>query len=180
MKWLPIAGLTVLLALTAGCGGGEQSGSDSSGGAGSSSSSSAASTDTSAPTKVEEASFKTTPSGLKYAVIKEGSGAAAKDGDGVQVHYTGWLKDGGKKFDSSVDSGKPFEFPLGAGQVIPGWDEGVKGMKVGEKRQLVIPAKLGYGDAGAGADIPGGATLVFDVELLGVGGGGESHEGHNH
>jgi FKBP-type peptidyl-prolyl cis-trans isomerase len=174
MRWLPIVGLTVLLAMTAGCGGGEQS---SSGGT---SNSSASSTDTSAPTKVDEAAFKTTPSGLKYAVIKEGTGAEAKQGDGVKVHYTGWLKDGGKKFDSSVDKGEPFGFSVGVGQVIPGWDEGVKGMKVGEKRQLVIPAKLGYGDVGAGPDIPGGATLVFDVELLGVGGGGESHEGHNH
>lgn len=177
MKWLPIVGLIVLLALTAGCGGGEQS---SSGGSGAAGSSSASGTDTSAPTKVDEATLKSTPSGLKYAIIKEGTGAEAKDGSPVKVHYTGWLKDGGKKFDSSVDKGEPFEFPLGAGQVIPGWDEGVKGMKVGEKRQLVIPAKLGYGDAGAGPDIPGGATLVFDVELLETGGGGESHEGHNH
>jgi FKBP-type peptidyl-prolyl cis-trans isomerase len=150
MKWLPFVVLTLLLAITAGCG--------SSG------------TDTSAPTKVEESSYKTSATGLKYAVIKEGSGAVAKDGDHVKVGYTGWLKDGGKKFDSSVDRGQPFDFSLGHGEVIPGWDEGVKGMKVGEKRQLVIPAKLGYGDAGAGADIPPGATLVFDVELLGTGG----------
>jgi len=182
MKWLPIVALTALLAMTAGCGGGEQSGSGGatgSGTSGSESSSSSSSTDTSAPTKVEDASYKTTPTGLKYAVIKEGTGEAAKDGDHVKVHYTGWLKDGGKKFDSSVDRGEPFDFSLGQGQVIPGWDEGVKGMKVGEKRQLVIPAKLGYGESGAGADIPPGATLVFDVEYLGVAAAG-GHEGHNH
>lgn len=177
MKWLAIVGLTAVMAMTAGCGGSESSGGTSAPGA--SSTGAASSTDTSVPTKVEESSFKTTPSGLKYAVLKEGTGAEAKEGDVVKVHYTGWLKDGGKKFDSSVDRNEPFEFPLGAGQVIPGWDEGVKGMKVGEKRQLVIPAKLGYGDAGAGQDIPGGATLVFDVELLGIG-GGDDHAGHNH
>lgn len=167
----------MLLAITAGCGGGEQSSTDGAGtSSGSStgsasSSSSASSTDTSAPTKVEDSALKSMPSGLKYAVIKEGTGAEAKDGDRVKVHYTGWLKDGGKKFDSSVDRGEPFEFTLGASEVIRGWDEGVKGMKVGEKRQLVIPAKLGYGDQGAGADIPPGATLVFDVEYLGLAGG---------
>ena len=109
----------------------------------------------------------TTKSGLQYQVFKKGTGAVAKSGQMVSVHYTGWLKDG-TKFDSSVDRGQPFEFGLGQGQVIAGWDEGVAGMKVGEKRKLTIPAKLGYGDTGAGGVIPPGATLVFDVELLGV------------
>jgi len=118
------------------------------------------------PTKVDAKKFKTNPSGLKYAIITEGKGAAAKKGQTVSVHYTGWLEKDGKKFDSSVDRGEPFEFPLGGGQVIKGWDEGVEGMKIGEKRQLVIPSKLGYGDRGAGGVIPPGATLVFDVELL--------------
>lgn len=118
------------------------------------------------PTKVESSKFKLKPSGLKYAIITEGKGASAKKGQTVSVHYTGWLEKDGKKFDSSVDRNEPFEFPLGGGQVIKGWDEGVEGMKIGEKRQLVIPAKLGYGDRGAGGVIPPGATLVFDVELL--------------
>jgi len=118
------------------------------------------------PTKVDAKKFKTNPSGLKYAVIKEGKGDVAKNGQQVSVHYTGWLEKDGSKFDSSVDRGDPFQFELGAGRVIKGWDEGVKGMKIGEKRQLVIPAKLGYGDRGAGGVIPPGATLVFDVELL--------------
>lgn len=120
------------------------------------------------PTKVDQKDVKTTPSGLKYAILKAGDGAEAKKGQKVRVHYTGWLEDGGKKFDSSVDRDEPFEFTLGVGQVIKGWDEGVAGMKTGEKRQLVIPAKLGYGDRGAGGVIPPGATLIFDVELLGV------------
>jgi FKBP-type peptidyl-prolyl cis-trans isomerase len=109
----------------------------------------------------------TTASGLKYVDLVVGKGPAAKAGDSVSVHYTGWLTNG-KKFDSSKDRGQPFEFGLGGGQVIKGWDEGVVGMKVGGKRKLTIPAKLGYGDRGAGADIPPGATLIFDVELLGI------------
>jgi FKBP-type peptidyl-prolyl cis-trans isomerase len=109
----------------------------------------------------------TTKSGLKYWELKKGTGAVAKSGDNVKVHYTGWLTDG-KKFDSSLDRGTPFEFKLGAGMVIKGWDEGVAGMKVGGKRQLRIPAELGYGDKGAGGAIPPNAELVFDVELLGV------------
>ncbi len=109
----------------------------------------------------------TTPSGLKYIDLVVGEGAEATPGRSVKVHYTGWLKDG-KKFDSSVDRGQPFEFPLGAGRVIKGWDEGVAGMKVGGKRKLIIPAQLGYGSRGAGGVIPPNAELTFDVELLGV------------
>ena len=97
--------------------------------------------------------------------IKVGEGVEAKAGDTVSVHYTGWLTDG-TKFDSSVDRGEPFEFNLGAGEVIKGWDQGVAGMKVGGKRKLTIPPDLGYGDRGAGGLIPPGATLVFEVELL--------------
>ena len=108
-----------------------------------------------------------TASGLQYQELTVGDGATAQAGDSVSVHYTGWLKDG-TKFDSSVDRGEPFVFHLGAGQVIQGWDEGVAGMRVGGKRKLVIPPELGYGDRGAGSVIPGGATLVFDVELLEV------------
>jgi FKBP-type peptidyl-prolyl cis-trans isomerase len=106
-----------------------------------------------------------TKSGLKYTDEKEGTGDRAQAGDTVEVHYTGWLKDG-KKFDSSVDRGKPFSFKLGAGMVIKGWDEGVAGMRVGGKRKLIIPPDLGYGKRGAGNVIPPDAELTFDVELL--------------
>jgi peptidylprolyl isomerase len=109
----------------------------------------------------------TTPSGLKYVDLVEGSGAEPKLGQSVSVHYTGWLIDG-KKFDSSRDHGSSFEFKLGVGQVIKGWDEGVATMKVGGKRKLTIPPELGYGARGAGGVIPPNATLVFEVELLGV------------
>ncbi len=107
----------------------------------------------------------TTPSGLKYTVLKAGKGATPKPGQTVVVHYTGTLTNG-KKFDSSRDKGQPFSFIVGQGQVIPGWDEALSTMKVGERRKLTIPPKLGYGAAGAGGVIPPNATLVFDVELL--------------
>lgn len=110
-------------------------------------------------------SEKMTDSGLKYEDLVEGEGEVAVSGQKVVVHYTGWLTDG-TKFDSSVDRSNPFSFPLGAGRVIRGWDEGVQGMKVGGKRKLTIPPQLGYGAAGAGGVIPPNATLVFDVELL--------------
>jgi FKBP-type peptidyl-prolyl cis-trans isomerase len=110
----------------------------------------------------------TTSSGLTYQDVVEGTGAEAIKGQQVSVHYTGWLMDG-TKFDSSKDRNDPFEFHLGGGQVIKGWDEGVAGMKVGGTRKLTIPPSLGYGARGAGGVIPGNATLVFEVELLGVG-----------
>ncbi len=109
----------------------------------------------------------TTPSGLKYVDHVVGTGEPAVAGKTATVHYTGWLTTG-QKFDSSVDRGQPFSFPLGAGRVIKGWDEGVQGMKVGGKRKLTIPSELGYGSRGAGGVIPPNATLIFDVELLGV------------
>lgn len=109
----------------------------------------------------------TTASGLKYSEMVVGNGASPKQGQVVSVHYTGWLTDG-KKFDSSVDRGQPFEFTLGVGQVIKGWDEGVSTMKIGGKRKLTIPAALGYGGRGAGGAIPPNATLIFEVELLGI------------
>lgn len=106
-----------------------------------------------------------TASGLEYEIIQEGSGASPERGRHVTVHYTGRLEDG-TKFDSSVDRGQPFTFTIGVGQVIKGWDEGVMSMKVGEKRQLIIPSDLGYGARGAGRLIPPHAKLIFDVELL--------------
>ncbi len=104
---------------------------------------------------------------LQIDDIQEGTGAEARAGDRVEVHYTGWLTSG-QKFDSSRDRGEPFSFKLGAGQVIKGWDQGVAGMKVGGKRKLTIPPELGYGARGAGNVIPPNATLVFEVELLAV------------
>lgn len=102
---------------------------------------------------------------LKIEDIKVGNGPEAKDGDTVVVHYTGWLEDG-KKFDSSVDRDQPFETKIGVGYVIKGWDQGIPGMKVGGKRKLTVPYQLGYGKYGVEPDIPGFATLIFEVELL--------------
>jgi len=120
------------------------------------------------------AALSSAPSELKITTLLAGEGDVAQPGQMVTVHYTGWLFDAsaennqGNKFDSSVDRGRPFSFPLGAGRVIRGWDQGVAGMQIGEKRRLIIPPHLGYGARGAGNVIPGGATLVFDVELLGL------------
>merc|ERR1719276_539628 len=116
------------------------------------------------------ADYETTESGLKYKVTKEGTGAQPAAGQMVKAHYTGWLDEFNsiKKFDSSRDRSRPFSFKVGAGQVIRGWDESFLSMKVGERRNIVIPPRLGYGDRGAGGIIPGGATLYFDVELLAI------------
>jgi peptidylprolyl isomerase len=113
----------------------------------------------------------TTPSGLQYADTPPGTGRSPRRGQTAVVHYTGWLYEGGnkgKKFDSSVDKGKPFEFKVGQGQVIKGWDEGVLTMKTGGRRTLIIPPELGYGAQGAPPDIPPNATLIFEVELIAV------------
>jgi peptidylprolyl isomerase len=119
----------------------------------------------------DQAKTTTTLSGLKIIDSKRGTGATPQPGQTCVMHYTGWLYVNGakgKKFDSSRDRGEPFEFPIGKGQVIPGWDEGVATMKVGGKRTLIIPPELGYGARGAGGAIPPHAWLIFDVELLGV------------
>ncbi len=116
-------------------------------------------------------STMTTPSGLKMTDTKVGTGATPKAGQTCVMHYTGWLYQNGakgQKFDSSRDRGQPFEFPLGMGRVIKGWDEGVATMKVGGQRTLIIPPELGYGARGAGGVIPPNATLIFEVELVGV------------
>jgi len=118
-----------------------------------------------------EYKWQTTATGLKYQDLKEGDGPTPKNGQTCVVHYTGWLWENGakgKKFDSSVDRGTPFEFSLGMGRVIKGWDQGVATMKVGGKRLLLVPQQLGYGARGAGGLIPPNATLLFEVELLGV------------
>lgn len=117
----------------------------------------------------QEGTPVTLPSGLVYVDLKVGSGDPIRPGQTAVVHYTGWLDDGGKpgrQFDSSYSRNRPFDFRLGAGQVIRGWDEGVAGMRVGGKRRLTIPPQLGYGERGAGNVIPPNATLIFDVELL--------------
>jgi peptidylprolyl isomerase len=119
----------------------------------------------------KESKMVKTESGLGYEDIVVGTGASPATGQTCVMHYTGWLwvnEAKGKKFDSSVDRGEPFEFPIGRGRVIKGWDEGVATMKVGGKRTLLIPPQLGYGDRGAGGVIPPGATLLFEVELLGL------------
>ena len=126
---------------------------------------------TSTPSHAQAAKTMTTASGLQIADSKVGTGATPKPGQTCVMHYTGWLYENGakgKKFDSSVDRGEPFEFPIGQKRVIAGWDEGVASMKVGGKRTLIIPPALGYGSRGAGGVIPPNATLIFEVELLDV------------
>ena len=124
-----------------------------------------ASTTPNQPSEVNMVSSTTTPSGLQYKDLVVGTGEGARSRATAVVHYTGWLMDG-TKFDSSLDRGVPFEFVIGRGQVISGWDEGVGSMKVGGKRELIIPPDLGYGDRGAGGVIPPGAILKFEVELI--------------
>jgi peptidylprolyl isomerase len=120
------------------------------------------------PQQIDPSKITTTASGLKYADLKVGTGAEATSGKQVSVHYTGWLQNG-TKFDSSRDRGEPLQLTLGAGQVIPGWEEGLTGMKVGGQRQLIIPPDLAYGEQGAGGGvIPPTATLIFEVELVNV------------
>ena len=121
---------------------------------------------TNAPTKVTGDGVKTS-SGLQYWDIKVGTGEVATAGSRVKVHYTGWL-DSGKKFDSTVDAHQPYSFNLGKSEVIKGWDEGIEGMKVGGKRQLLIPPELAYGEDGHAPQVPPNATLIFDVQLLSV------------
>lgn len=149
MRLIP---LLALLALSTACG----SGGDTAAGNG-----------FSAELGVDTTRMTRAPAGLWYTDVVVGQGAEAVPGRTVTVHYTGWLPNG-KKFDSSRDRGEPFAFTLGARQVITGWDEGVKGMKAGGRRKLVLPPEMAYGAAGAPPDIPPGATLVFDVEVLKV------------
>jgi peptidylprolyl isomerase len=120
-----------------------------------------------APTPVDESKYTTTEQGIKYVDLVAGDGPAVSNGQLVVAHYTGWLEDG-TKFDSSIDRGEPYTFNLGMGQVIPGWDIGLRGMQVGATRQLVVPPELAYGEKGAGGVIPPNATLIFEIELLEV------------
>lgn len=126
----------------------------------------ASAADNEKPAKVTGAG-KSTASGVQYWDLKPGTGAVAESGNTVSIHYTGWLEDG-KKFDSSLDRGRPFRFHLGEGSVIKGWDEGVSGMKVGGKRQLKVPPALAYGDQGKGGVVPPNATLTFEMQLVEV------------
>lgn len=121
----------------------------------------------SGPAQVNEADYQTTDSGLKYAILKKTDGEKPQNGQTVAVHYSGWLPDG-KNFDSSHKRNKPFEFVLGARQVIPGWDEGIALLHKGEKAQLMLPPELGYGQRGVPGVIPANATLIFDVELVDI------------
>jgi FKBP-type peptidyl-prolyl cis-trans isomerase FkpA len=150
MRRSSVALIAVLLSA---CGGGEPPKGDTAGGG------------MAAELEIDPAALTKTASGLQYQDVVTGSGAEATPGQVAVVHYTGWLTDG-TKFDSSRDRGEPFSFPLGGGQVIAGWDEGVAGMKVGGRRKLVIPPDLGYGAGGSPPVIPPASTLVFDVELL--------------
>lgn len=142
MRWYLI--LALLVTLVVACGQSDSSGSGN---------------------EVKMDSYTTTPSGLQYKDLVVGSGEDAREGARAVVHYTGWLLDG-TKFDSSLDRSTPFEFVIGRGQVIKGWDEGVGTMNVGGKRELIIPADLAYGQRGAAGVIPAGATLKFEVELI--------------
>lgn len=159
---IPLTAVSIALLLLAACGGGGETD---------------ATTDAGATPTVDAdcapGEMVTTDTGLQYEDVECGDGEEAVGGMIVTVHYTGTL-DNGKKFDSSRDRGQPFQFALGAGQVIAGWDEGIQGMRVGGRRTLTIPPELAYGEAGAGAAIPPNATLIFDVELLGVEGSATS------
>jgi FKBP-type peptidyl-prolyl cis-trans isomerase len=169
------ASLVVAVLLTAGCGGGDAGEADeapadttTAGVAGEEAEmADAAAGAGSLEDQLNDPELTATPSGLKYRDLQAGAGDEARGGQVAVVHYTGWLVDG-TKFDSSHDRNEPFQFPLGGGRVIKGWDEGVQGMKVGGVRRLVIPPDLGYGSQGAGAVIPPNATLIFEVELLEV------------
>jgi hypothetical protein len=161
-RWAALAVAALLLAVGCG-GGGEASGGAASG---------AADTgfgDCSAAAHYDSTAMQRTADGLQMQDFADGSGPAAETGDSVDVHYTGCLTNG-QKFDSSYDRGEPYSFRLGTGSVIPGWDEGLQGMRPGGKRRLVIPADLGYGTRGAGSVIPPNSTLIFDVQLVAVNG----------
>jgi FKBP-type peptidyl-prolyl cis-trans isomerase len=174
--------ITLLLATAAtwtGCGRGDRSATEG----GANPAPDAGNAARSGPAKVAESAYTTTPSGVKYAILTPGEGPAATDQQ-VAIHHTGWLEDG-RQFDTSGDRDRPFMFPLGHGEALKGWDEGVKGMKVGEKRQLVIPPALGYGAAGSTEKgVPPNATLIYQIVLVQIGpehhheGGAEHERGH--